>query len=246
MSLTLICRWQALPMLSPACLVIALLFKILSVKRFVHTLDSSLPNYLVYANCAKCVWPLATKSPEQLISYNILYFKYTCLLFKLITDLKVQSIQVPLFVMNVTSFFSAYLVGFLLLWRLAIIGLPFVVLLVVPGLIYGRTLMEIARKMKDESSKAGTIVEKAISSIRTVYSFVGESKTIKEYSAALQGTVDLGLKQGLSKGLAVGSNSLVFAIWAFMSYYGSRMVMYHGAHGGTVFAVGCANAVGGL
>ncbi|KAM7508090.1 hypothetical protein LguiA_018543 [Lonicera macranthoides] len=29
-----------------------------------------------------------------------------------------------------------------------------------------------------------------------------------------------------------------------MSYYGSRMVMYHGAHGGTVFAVGAAIAIG--
>lgn len=125
-------------------------------------------------------------------------------------------------------------------------GFPFVVILVIPGLIYGRALMGIARKMRDEYNKAGTIAEQAISSIRTVYSFVGESKTITEYSAALQGTTELGLRQGLAKGLAVGSNGLVFAIWSFMSYYGSRMVMYHGAHGGTVFAVGAAIAIGGL
>ncbi|KAL0377488.1 UNVERIFIED_CONTAM: putative multidrug resistance protein [Sesamum radiatum] len=31
-----------------------------------------------------------------------------------------------------------------------------------------------------------------------------------------------------------------------MSYYGSRLVMYHGAQGGTVFAVGAAIAIGGL
>ncbi|KAL8124431.1 hypothetical protein AgCh_012176 [Apium graveolens] len=158
----------------------------------------------------------------------------------------ILSLQVPVFVMNVASFFGAYVAGFLMLWRLAIVGLPFVVILIIPGLIYGRTLMGIARKMREEYNKAGTIVEQAISSIRTVYSFVGESKTITEYSAALEGTVDLGLKQGLAKGLAIGSNGLVFAIWAFMSYYGSRMVMYHGAHGGTVFAVGAATAIGGL
>lgn len=158
----------------------------------------------------------------------------------------VISEKVPVFVMNVASFIGAYVAGFLMLWRLAIVGLPFVVILVIPGLMYGRTLMGIARKMREEYNKAGTIVEQAISSIRTVYSFVGESKTITEYSAALEGTVDLGLKQGLAKGLAIGSNGLVFAIWAFMSYYGSRLVMYHGAHGGTVFAVGAATAIGGL
>lgn len=125
-------------------------------------------------------------------------------------------------------------------------GFPFVVLLVIPGLIYGRALMGIARKIREEYNKAGTIAEQAISSVRTVYSFVGENKTIDEFSAALQGSVKLGLRQGLAKGLAIGSNGIVFAIWSFMSYYGSRMVMYHGAQGGTVFAVGAAVAMGGL
>ncbi|XP_051140937.1 ABC transporter B family member 15-like isoform X2 [Andrographis paniculata] len=154
--------------------------------------------------------------------------------------------KVPVFVMNLSAFFGSYLVAFILLWRLAIVGFPFTVFLVIPGLMYGRTLMNIARKIRDEYNKAGAIVEQALSSIRTVYSFAGESKTIASYSAALQGTVDLGLRQGLAKGLAIGSNSVVFAIWAFLSYYGSRMIMYHGAQGGTVFAVGAAIALGGL
>ncbi|OMO52757.1 hypothetical protein COLO4_37004 [Corchorus olitorius] len=107
-------------------------------------------------------------------------------------------------------------------------------------------VLRIARKIREEYNKAGTIAEQAISSIRTVYSFVGESKTISEFSAALQGSVKLGLKQGLAKGLAIGSNGVVFATWSFMAYYGSRMVMYHGAPGGTVFIVGAAIAMGGL
>lgn len=106
--------------------------------------------------------------------------------------------------------------------------------------------MGLASKMREEYEKAGTVAEQAISSIRTVYSFVGESKTIDAFSNALQGSVKLGLRQGLAKGIAIGSNGVVFAIWAFISYYGSRLVMYHGAKGGTVFAVGAAIALGGL
>ncbi|XP_047311194.1 ABC transporter B family member 15-like [Impatiens glandulifera] len=158
----------------------------------------------------------------------------------------VISEKVPVFLMNVATFIGSYVAAFLMLWRLAIVGFPFIVVLVIPGLIYGRALMGIARKMRAEYNKASVIVEQGISSIRTVYSFVGENKTISDYSLALEGTVKLGLKQGLAKGLAIGSNGLVFAIWAFMSYYGSRLVMYHGAQGGTVFAVGAAIAVGGL
>ncbi|KAI3520813.1 hypothetical protein L1887_10265 [Cichorium endivia] len=159
---------------------------------------------------------------------------------------EVISEKVPVFVMNMSIFGGAYIVAFILLWRLAIVGLPFIIILVIPGLIYGRVLMSLSRKIREEYNKAGTVAEQAISSVRTVYSFVGERKTITEYSAALQGTVKLGLKQGLAKGIAIGSNGVVFAVWAFLSWYGSRMVMYHGAKGGTVFAVGAAIAIGGL
>ncbi|PON59406.1 ABC transporter [Parasponia andersonii] len=158
----------------------------------------------------------------------------------------VLSEKLPNFLMNFAMFAGSYIAAFIMLWRLAIVGFPFVVLLVIPGLMYGRTLMGLARKIREEYNMAGTIAEQALSSIRTVYAFVGESKTITEFSAALQGSVKLGLRQGLAKGLAIGSNGVVFAIWSFMSYYGSRMVMYHGAQGGTVFAVGAAIAVGGL
>ncbi|XP_057737121.1 ABC transporter B family member 15-like [Arachis stenosperma] len=154
--------------------------------------------------------------------------------------------KVPNFLMNASMFIGSYIVAFALLWRLAIVGFPFVVLLVIPGLMYGRTLMGLARKIREEYNQAGTVAEQAISSIRTVYSFVGENKTIGAFSDALQGSVRLGLKQGLAKGLAIGSNGVVFAIWSFMSYYGSRLVMYHAAEGGTVFAVGAAIALGGL
>ncbi|KAL3723213.1 hypothetical protein ACJRO7_035400 [Eucalyptus globulus] len=134
--------------------------------------------------------------------------------------------KVPNFLMNTSTFIGSYVAAFLLQWRLALVGNP--------------------RRVGEEYNKAGTVAEQGISFVRTVYAFVGESKTMSDFSGALEGSVRLGLKQGLAKGLAVGSNGVVFGIWAFMAYYGSRMVMYHGAKGGTVYAVGAGLAVGGL
>jgi len=148
--------------------------------------------------------------------------------------------------MNASMFLGSYIAAFALLWRLAIVGFPFLVVLVIPGFMYGRISMGLARKIREEYNKAGTIAEQAISSIRTVYSFAGESKTIAAFSDALEGSVKLGLKQGLAKGLGIGSNGLVFAVWSLMAYYGSRMVMYHGARGGTVYSVGISITLGGL
>ncbi|KAG9450636.1 hypothetical protein H6P81_010601 [Aristolochia fimbriata] len=154
--------------------------------------------------------------------------------------------KVPNLIMNASTFFGSYIVSFILLWRLALVAFPFVILLIIPGLMYGRILMGLARKLREEYNRAGTVAEQAISSVRTVYSFVGEDKTMSEFSSALHGSVKLGLKQGLAKGLAVGSNGITFAIWAFMAWYGSKLVMHHGEKGGTVFAVGASIAVGGL
>ncbi|KAK6256080.1 hypothetical protein SCA6_017385 [Theobroma cacao] len=158
---------------------------------------------------------------------------------------EVISEKVPNLIARGVTSVGTYIAAFLILWRLALVVFPFVLLLVIPALIYGKILLNLARKIRVEYNKASTVEEQAISSMRTVYAFVGESKTTTEFSAALQGSVNLGLRQGLAKGLAIGSSGITFAIWAFTTYYGSRMVMYHGAQGGTVFMVGTCIAMGG-
>lgn len=134
----------------------------------------------------------------------------------------------------------------LLMWRYAIVALPFALLLIIQGVVYGRVLMGLSRRMRDENNKAGSIVEQAVSSIRTVYSFVGETKTMNDFSAALEGSVMLGLKQGLAKGVAIGSNGVTYAVWAFMAWYSGRLITHFNGKGGTVFAVGISICRGGL
>ncbi|KAL0642624.1 hypothetical protein Bca4012_040914 [Brassica carinata] len=149
----------------------------------------------------------------------------------------VLSEKLPNFIMNASAFVASYIVAFIMLWRLTIVGFPFVVLLLIPGLMYGRALISISRKIREEYNEAGSIAEQAISLVRTVYAFGSETKLIAKFSLALQGSVKLGVRQGIVKGISIGSNGIIYAIWAFMTWYGSRMVMYHGAKGGTVFAV---------
>lgn len=63
--------------------------------------------------------------------------------------------QLPNFWMNISTFTRSYIAAFLLLWRLAIVAFPFLVLLVIPGLIYERTLMGLARAIREEYNQAG-------------------------------------------------------------------------------------------
>ncbi|KAJ1279478.1 hypothetical protein BS78_04G159800 [Paspalum vaginatum] len=154
--------------------------------------------------------------------------------------------KVPSFVANAATFAGSYILGFAVLWRLTLVALPSVLLLVVPGIMYGRILMGLSRRIKDQYARPGAVVEQAVSSPRTVYSFVAEERTVRRFSAALEESVRLGLRQGLAKGIALGSNGVTLAIWAFNVWYGSRLVMYHGYQGGTVFAVSSIIVSGGL
>ncbi|KAJ0989562.1 hypothetical protein J5N97_007918 [Dioscorea zingiberensis] len=158
----------------------------------------------------------------------------------------VISEKVPNFIMNLFTFMGNYAVSIILMWRLALVGLPTVLLLIIPGIMCGRILMSLTRKMREENNKATFVVEQAISSVRTVYSFVGERKTMRDFSMALDGCVKLGLRQGLIKGLAIGSNGVTFAIWAFLCWYGSKIVMHNGGQGGTLFVVGAGVTFGGM
>ncbi|KAL6634183.1 hypothetical protein ACP70R_026854 [Stipagrostis hirtigluma subsp. patula] len=138
--------------------------------------------------------------------------------------------KLPNLVMNATLFVGSYAVAFALAWRLALVALPSVLLLVIPGLVYGRFLTGIARRIREQYARPGAIAEQAVSSARTVYAFAAERSTVARFSAALEELARLGLKQGLAKGLAIGSNGIIFAVTALNLWYGSRLVMYLRRH----------------
>ncbi|KAG5616497.1 hypothetical protein H5410_016321 [Solanum commersonii] len=159
---------------------------------------------------------------------------------------EVLSEKVPLFVMHTTVFISGIVFSAYFSWRLAIVALPTIFLLIIPGLIYGKYLLYLSGKSFKEYSKANGIVEQALSSIKTIYSFTAEKSVIERYSLILDGTIKLGMKQGIAKGLAVGSTGLSFAIWALLAWYGSHLIMHNGESGGRIYAAGVSFVLGGL
>ncbi|XVF34914.1 hypothetical protein REPUB_Repub18cG0099400 [Reevesia pubescens] len=159
---------------------------------------------------------------------------------------EVLSEKVPIFVMNSSAFISGLAFSAYLSWRLALVVFPALVFLIIPGIIYGKYLLYLSKKASKKYGKANTIVEQALSSIKTVYSFTAERRIVERYSAILDKTIKLGLKQGIAKGLAVGSTGLSFTIWAFVAWYGSHLVMYKGESGGRVYAAGVSFILGGL
>lgn len=155
--------------------------------------------------------------------------------------------KVPSFLVNATTFLGSCAMAFALLPRLALVTLlRSVLLLVVPGFMYSRVLNGLARQSKEKYARPGAIAEQAVSSVRTVYAFAAERSTMARFSAALQEAKRAGIRQGLGKGVALGSTAMGFVITAFNLWYGSRLVMYHGYQGGTVFVIAVTITICGL
>ncbi|KAG1331379.1 ABC transporter B family member 15 [Cocos nucifera] len=158
----------------------------------------------------------------------------------------VLSEKIPNFLSNVTAFFSIIIVAFTLSWRQTMVTLPFTLLFIVPGVVYGKLLMEVAKEMGEAYGIAGGTAEQAISSIRTVVSYVGESRTLERFKQALERTTALGIKQGFIKGVVAGSMGMVYAVWAFQAWFASVLVTKTGAEGGNVFVSAICVNLGGL
>ncbi|KAK9715419.1 hypothetical protein RND81_06G163500 [Saponaria officinalis] len=148
--------------------------------------------------------------------------------------------------MHTSSFISGMAFSSYFSWRLSLIAFPTILLLIIPGIFYGKYLMFLYTKSFNEYTKANSIISEAFSSIKTVYSFTAEKTILHKYSVILDRTLVLGIRQGVAKGVAVGSTGITFAIWAFLAWYGSRLVMYHGETGGRVYAAGITFIMGGV
>ncbi|KAJ9141312.1 hypothetical protein P3X46_031860 [Hevea brasiliensis] len=148
--------------------------------------------------------------------------------------------------MNITTFLTGELVALYLSWRLAAVAIPALLMLIIPGMLYGKLISGIGEKIQAAYEVAGGTAEQAVSSIRTVYSSLGEDRTINAYKIALEPTLKLGIKQGLMKGMAMGTIGVTFAVWTLQGWYGSTLILNKGAKGGDVFIAGICIIYGGL
>lgn len=143
--------------------------------------------------------------------------------------------QIPNFISNMTTFFVCIGAAFMLSWRLTLASLPFALFFIVPGVVFGKLMMDQAVNMKEAYGVAGGIAEQSISSVRTVVSYVGEHRILERFSQALELSMKFGVKLGLMKGYAIGSIGVLFAVWSFLGWMGSVLVTEMGAKGGDVF-----------
>ncbi|XP_058083871.1 ABC transporter B family member 1 [Magnolia sinica] len=151
------------------------------------------------------------------------------------------------FIHYMATFVSGFVVGFTAVWQLALVTLAVVPLIAVIGAIHTTTLAKLTSKSQQALSEAGNIAEQTLAQIRTVLSYVGESRALQAYSAALQVAQRIGYKSGFAKGIGLGSTYFtVFCCYALLLWYGGYLVRHHYTNGGLAIATMFSVMIGGL
>lgn len=82
--------------------------------------------------------------------------------------------------------------------------------------------------------------------VRTVFAYVGESKTLQAYSAALKLVQRVGYKTGFLKGLNHGCTNLInFGCYGLLIWFGGYSVKHHYGNGGEVVTTISVILIGG-
>ncbi|XP_019451695.1 PREDICTED: putative multidrug resistance protein [Lupinus angustifolius] len=154
--------------------------------------------------------------------------------------------KIPCCMAYMSTFLFCHIFAFLLSWRLTLASIPLSIMFILPALLFRKSMLDLAMKMIESYGVAGGIAEQAISSIRTVYSYVGENQTLDRFSSALQKNMKFGIKQGFAKGLMLGSFGVIYISWGFQAWVGTMLITDKGEKGGHVFVAGFNVLMGGL
>ncbi|KAF2937624.1 hypothetical protein DAI22_03g063500 [Oryza sativa Japonica Group] len=159
---------------------------------------------------------------------------------------EVMGEKIPGFVHHVFTFVFGYVVGFAKSWRIALAVFAVTPAMMACGMAYKAIYGGLTAKEEASYQRAGDVAQQAISSIRTVMSFVMEERLAGEYAEWLDKAAPIGVKMGFAKGAGMGVIYLVtYSQWALALWYGSRLVANGEIKGGDAIACFFGVMVGG-
>uniref|UniRef100_A0A0E0K9P2 Uncharacterized protein n=1 Tax=Oryza punctata TaxID=4537 RepID=A0A0E0K9P2_ORYPU len=159
---------------------------------------------------------------------------------------EVMGEKMPGFVHHVFTFVFGYVVGFAKSWRIALAVFAVTPVMMACGIAYKGIYGGLTAKEEASYQRAGDVAQQAISSIRTVMSFVMEDQLAGKYADWLDKAAPIGVKMGFAKGAGMGVIYLVtYSQWALALWYGSKLVANGEIKGGDAIACFFGVMVGG-
>uniref|UniRef100_A0A0D6QS15 Uncharacterized protein n=1 Tax=Araucaria cunninghamii TaxID=56994 RepID=A0A0D6QS15_ARACU len=146
-----------------------------------------------------------------------------------------------------STFFGGFVIAFIKGWKLTLVMLSMIPLLVISGGTMAMIISRMSSRGQQAYADAANVVEQTVGSIRTVVSFTGEKKSMKDYDKSLKIAYKAAAHQGLAAGFGLGCVlAIMFGGYALALWYGSRLILDGGYNGGKVINVIIAVLTGGM
>ncbi|KAF9092990.1 Multidrug resistance protein 1 [Mortierella sp. GBA35] len=133
--------------------------------------------------------------------------------------------KVGLVLSNFTTFIAGFVIGFVRGWKLSLVLLSCVPLIGVCAALMTKFTVANASKGQDSYSKAGSVAEQAISSIRTIVAFGGQKRETESYVKQLDAAFVNGRQRSIVTGTGVGAFMFIlFSTYGLTFWYGAHQV----------------------
>lgn len=111
-------------------------------------------------------------------------------------------------------------------WKLTLVILSCAPIIIISTAIVARMQSTLTEKELKAYSKAGSVAEEVLSSIRTVVAFGGENKELKRYEERLKPAEKNGKKKGIYSGFGGGVMWLIiYCCYALAFWYGISLIL---------------------
>lgn len=155
--------------------------------------------------------------------------------------------KVGMVVHHLATFVGGLTVGFIRGWRLALVMVAVLPLIGVIGAAFGAVVGALSTKAADAYGHANSLVQQALSNIKTVMSFNGQDTLIRKYREAIRAPQYVATKQGILSGATLGSvMGIMYCAYALALWYGGKRVVAGDMNGGQVLTVLFSVLLGGL
>ncbi|KAJ3201654.1 ATP-binding cassette, sub-B (MDR TAP), member 4 [Entophlyctis luteolus] len=133
--------------------------------------------------------------------------------------------KVAQIIQSAVAFLSGFIIAFSKGWKLALVLCTAFPLLATAVKLGAKHLSQRKAVCADAYAAAGAIAQEALSSVRTVTSFGGQSREVKRYTEKLRDAEKGGIRAAIAHGVSTGAAfMMIFAMYALGFWYGGRLV----------------------
>ncbi|KAM3361924.1 hypothetical protein P3S68_016778 [Capsicum galapagoense] len=155
--------------------------------------------------------------------------------------------KVGKFIQLLTTFVGGFIVAFIKGWLLSLVLISCIPVLLISGGATGLVMCKLSSRAQVAYAQAGNVVEQTVGAIRTVAAFNGEKLAINKSDNTLKLAYAFTVQQGFVSGVGLGTFLLILlSTYGLTIWYGSKLKIEKGYHGGDVINVLMAIMMGGI